>query len=168
MGFVKSLREKQEALWLLKRIFSILIFGLFILAFLMDNEFFIIQSVLCVFIVVILEIVDFRVEKCLKEPNKLVVYDSYVTKLEHSVKYTSSSLPDASFEGRERERYLIYVKTNTTGSFAVLVTNEIYKKYNKNDRILAVYVPLIGGILVTEEDCNRFNFQRIVVHNVEN
>ena len=38
----------------------------------------------------------------------------------------------------------------------------------KNDRSLAINVPMIGGILVTEEDCNRFNFQRIVVHNVEN
>ena len=61
--------------------------------------------------------------------------------------------------------YKIYVKKDTWGSFGVTIGKEIWECYQENDRILAIKVPLIGGILVTEEDCRKFNFQKIIVRN---
>lgn len=94
------------------------------------------------------------INKSLKHPEKLTVYDSYVV-------YKRIVNPTTKQAGSN----ILFVKKDNGKNFKLTVFDDDYKKYDKNSRILAIKSFCIGGILVTEEDCQKYGFKRIYINN---
>jgi hypothetical protein len=93
-----------------------------------------------------------QLKKIEENPKELTVFDSYV--VGKTIKQT-----------RFNYIYKVFVKGNDNKTFTLYVNKEDYNKLKKNEKILSIKNDLFGGFLVTEEDCKKYNFNKVVVEN---
>jgi hypothetical protein len=152
--FYNCLQSKYNTVEAVKYFFLIIVFGLIAVALFtkMGNLYPHIGA--GIILIIFFEILEFQIEKCWKEPEKLVVYDSYIS---HKIRGHYDRERHTSTPSR------IYVKKDNGRSFSVNISEKDWYEFSENDRVLAINIFLLGGILITEEDCQRINFKEIIV-----
>lgn len=154
-NFQQQLEGKESANFILSILFGVVTIGL-VLYCLITQSFspsfgplyflILLFGSLTTFFIVLLK----KIKKYKQHPENFVVYDSFVVD-----KKTEQS--------RYQYCYYLLVKKENGKPFKLMVDPQDYNAYRKNSKILAIKDPLLGGFLISEEDCDKYGFKRISV-----